>query len=808
MFKREKTFSVRGYSAKSSRVKNLFRPSSSKAKTQYPSIHINTSASETPPPIIFTMPNNKKLTSGMGNKIEKEQLYENNMQLKESVNKLERQLRKSKYLNVKNEMELRKKEKLIKDYIKENSKDLMENKSNKNENKMNPVMESALLTLCKQKYNNIKAQYEKLYADNKILKANIKLTNIKEFQIENDVLNKELKKMKALYESSKAYYDKYKDNMEKLKEMRDKFVEQHTIVLTYEKKMELLNEQIKSLNEENLSLRKNVDNAIKKQEKLNVKNKILEIKNKKLLENKKLKESTEFQQNNYKKDYEDQKKEIFELKSALNVRVSEIQSLQKLCDTYKQLADKKDNTAIQPINYENFKHIEKKSYPQNIDKIELYKSLYDESLLIISIYEKYFNEKNINPKYILKKYGYKGVLNSNNKVAYNLNEKIKEKDEKNNFENDNNTDEILSNTNTKPFSNLTFNNENINNNEIKNNNENTNNTNNTNTNENINNDDMMKEKENFFLSLFIKNLEARKVSTEIMKKKINDINDSFKDKPKISIEEFTTPFINMLIETMHITQEIDKKHIEKFLYDYLNYLQNNMKEFIDRMNNAFENIIDYDSLQNKEDLLNSLAFNLQKFKNELTQKLKEADKNNLNIVSFQDFMKILSDLGDPIRMELIEFLLYLMKKDTDVKYSMFDFNYNTILDLLERKLPEDYEDNINDNENDEMSQLISNKLSEFKYNMEQERTNLEKVCEEKVKKLEVNGNNFEVIEKNDFFDFMNKYNVSLDEKTKDVIYKLFIVEEPEINKNEKMQFMDFIKLKNLFLNNYYEEENN
>ena len=371
MLKREKTFSNRGYSAKSSRVQNLFRPSSSKARTQYPSININSSASETPPPIIFTMPNIKKLTSGMGNNIEREQLYENNMKLKESLNKLERQLS-----------------------------------------------------------NNIKAQYEKSLADNKILKANIKLTNIKEFQIENDVLNKELKKMKALYENSKAYYDKYKENLEKLKEMRDKFIEQHTIVLTYEKKIELLNEQIKSLNEENLSLRRDVDNANKKREKLNIKNKILEIKNKKLLENKKLKESTEFQQNNYKKDYEDQKKEIFELKSALNVRVSEIQSLQKLVDTYKQLADKKDNTAIVPINYENFKHIEKQSYPQNIDKIELYKSLYDESLLIISIYEKYLTEKNINPKYVLKKYGYKGVLNSSNKVAYNLNEKIKEKDEK------------------------------------------------------------------------------------------------------------------------------------------------------------------------------------------------------------------------------------------------------------------------------------------------------------------------------------------------------------------------------------------
>ena len=793
MLNREKTFNSRGNSAKPKRVKNLFRPSSSKSKTQYPSININSSAYETPPPLIFTMPNNRKMISGMGNKIEREQLYENNMQLRESLNKLENQLKKSKYMNIKTEMELRKKEKLIQNYIKENSKDLIDNKNGNNtDNKINPIRESALLTLCKQKYNIVKAKYEKACADIKILKSNIKLTSIKEFQIENDVLSKELKKMKTLYENSQKYYDKYKENLDKLKEIRDKFIEQHAIVLTYEKKIDLLNDQIKRLNDENMSLKKDMENNRRNQEKINIKNKILEIKNKKLLDNKKLKESIEFQQNNYKKDYEEQKKEIFELKSALNVRISEIQKLENECDSYKQQLRKVDNTAIEPINYQNFKHFEKKTYPKNIDKVELYKSLYDESLLIISLYEKYFKEKNINPKYILKNYGYKGVLNSNNKVAYNLNDKIKEKDQnnnvKNNFDNDNNTDEILSNTNTKPFSNINQNNEDNNN--------------------NINNEEIMKEKENFYLSLFIKNLEARKVTTELMKNKINNINNSFNDKKPNSIEEFLSPFINMFIETMKITQEFDKKQIEKFLYDYLSYLQNDMKEFINRLNNLFENIIDYDSLQKMEDLLNSLTYNLQKYKKEFIQQLKEVDKNKLNTVSFQDFMKILSDLGDPLRMELLEFVLYLMKKNTDENCSMFDFNYNVILELLERKLPEDFQDNNNEGESDELSQLISNKLSEFKYNMEQKNTNLEKVCEEKIQRFNNKGKNFEVIEKKDFFELMEKYKVSLDEQIKDFIFKLFMVEEPEVNKNGKMQFMDFTKLNNLFLNNYYEEENN
>ena len=349
-----------------------------------------------------------------------------------------------------------------------------------------------------------------------------------------------------------------------------------------------------------------MDNAMKKKEKLDIKTKILEIKNKKLLENKKLKESVEFQQNTYKKDYDAQKKEIFELKSALNVRISEIQTLQNEVDTYKQLVKKKDNTAIEPINYENFKHIEKKSNSKDIDKIALYKSLYEESLIII-----------------------------------NLNDKIKTKSEKNKInEDDNNTEAGISNINTKPFSNV--NNQNNNVNEID-----------------------MKEKENFYLSLFIKNLEARKVTTEDMLNKINNINNLFKNKEQITVEEFIPPFTNMLIESMKITQKKDKDLIEKFLYEYLDYLQNNMKEFLQRLVNAFENIIDYDSIPNKDNLLDSLAFNLQKNKDEYIQKLSEIDTNKTNLISFQNFMKILSDLDDPIRMELLEFVLYLMKKNTD-----------------------------------------------------------------------------------------------------------------------------------------------
>ena len=203
MLNREKTFTCRGHSAKPNRVMNLYRPSSSKSKTQYSSIKINTSVSSALPPPIFTMPNNRKLTSGMGNSIEREELYENNIQLRESLNKLEMQLKKSKYLNVKNELELRKKEKLIQNFVDENSKEI------KDENKIISLKESALITKFKNKYNKLQLDYEKLKANTQILEANKKLTNIKEYQIENGILNEELKKIKILYQNSKKYHENY-----------------------------------------------------------------------------------------------------------------------------------------------------------------------------------------------------------------------------------------------------------------------------------------------------------------------------------------------------------------------------------------------------------------------------------------------------------------------------------------------------------------------------------------------------------------------------------------------------------------------
>ena len=49
--------------------------------------------------------------------------------------------------------------------------------------------ESVLISLFKDRYNELKNKYDNECKQNKILKTNIKITKIKEYQIENDILN-------------------------------------------------------------------------------------------------------------------------------------------------------------------------------------------------------------------------------------------------------------------------------------------------------------------------------------------------------------------------------------------------------------------------------------------------------------------------------------------------------------------------------------------------------------------------------------------------------------------------------------------
>ena len=809
MLRKEKSLSIRETAYKKIRSKFIHRYSAIDKKKystlKVKSIH-NYSFKRVPPPILFTMPNNKRLTSGMGNNIEREQLYENNMQLKESLNKLKRELAETKNNVNKKKIELKKKEKIISECLKE--KDLELN----HESTIEKAKESALLTKCKDKYNVLKNSYQKEIEENKILKANIKITKIKEFQIENDILNKELIKLRAMYLNCKKTLKKYKDDRKDLKNFKIKFLEQHSIISSYIQKCDLLNEEIRNLKEERDDLLRQLQVSIQKREKLKQSNDQLRIKNIKYMNQKKLKEHFEYLSSD-KKGLLKYKKDAYEFKRAFNQKIVQYNDLNQKYDLCQKKLDNYDLLSLKLFQYKNIKDIEQENNPKEIDKIELYKSLYDESQNKNLIYEKYLKEININPKDIIKKYGHSGVRNTENKLLVK-NSEIKNSTKSNN---ENNENIIMKNNDIKQEDILS--NKNIV--------EGTNNFNKKSGNDNDDDDDDEEEEEindkkseqpdPALIHSFLKNFEVNHITHRIFKKKMKSIVSSFKGIKGDSKENYLSPFYQLFFESMKVKQEKDKQIIKNFLNDIFDSFKGDVNKLSNQLNDFFQDINDYSSLTNdkEEQFLDELAFHLKKYKNNLEKKIKKYYKNDTVIINYDGFMEIIKDLNISLNKDLMEFLLYKMKSTVPENYSIFDFNCKIILDLLNREI-ENSEDKENNNNNSvhikqslHLSKLLSKKFEDIKKKIKEIDFDFDVAFKNEIEYFHNEKNSYEIIEKDKFFEIMENNGIKFNKETKEEIYKLFKNEEYNNKKKgkEKILKMDFKKLKNLFKKEVYYSTN-
>ena len=956
------------------------RPNSAIRSNKY-YLKINTNNySYTNPPIIFNSPNNKR-PKNMGNKMEKEELYENNMQLKKSISKMQRELAKTKFQVVKRGMELQVKEKILRECLKENDIEI------DHQMKLDRGRESAIITLYKEKYISLKKKYDEQCRINKVLKSNITNSKIKEYQIENDILSKEISKIKVLYEKSQENVEKLNKTVQELFHLKDKLIEQHKIISAFSKKNELLNKEISILKQDNFDLVAKLEVNNKKREKLLIWNDKLKIKNIQFLKSKKINENYMIKNDDNVRKIRDLKKELSEVKLAFNRKIIDYDALKKNFDICQNKLNNSSTNILKPFKHKNISYFEQEPSLKNIDKLELYKSLYNESQVKIGIYEKYLKEKKINPKDVTKKYGYNGILYGDSKslLLYNkgnnntsvpkiikedkdninnivsLNSIKKEKKEK---ENDNDNDKIIinnkinsasdspiekdinirikdSNNNNKIKEENKDVNRDINENEIKLNNDkknsneakeindknineknkdindnkysdninreeinlkeennyikdkkenngkeehenNNNRKENEDLNNNDNNDDMSDEYNDFIenkkseneeinetkkemnneigektnlkrnissedlinsrkseevisnqfsktnsnynitsseaeeknadssneeienkfiplIHIFIKNLEVNNFTLNLLKNKLKEIHTSFEGKEELNKDEFLSPFINLFIESMKVTKENDIQIIKTFFNEYIDHLKGDTSQFFNDLIKIFKNLNDYSKVEITEDLLNSLAYNLQKHQPDLENRIKEDDMTGSNLLTFDIFQKIVSELGISLNDQIMEYLLYKMKKDTPENNSIFDLNYDFVLNLLNRKIPEEIK------KNEDIGQKLSDKLSDFKNNMLNEDTDLEQVFKDKIKRINNEDKKFEVVEKDIFFEMMEQYGVTVTDEIKDVIYHVFIIEEPCCTDDGKIQMMDFIKLKKLFLNDYYTE---
>lgn len=792
---------------------NLFRPNSAVNNSNYKNKKKSLSNAlyntrDIPPPINMTYSNSKRKIKPFGYIMEREELFEKNIILKDKVNNLYKELAETKYQVRKKNKELSEKEKLIQECIKENDLKSL------NESKIEKIKESTFISTLRKKYHKIKKDLENQIKENSILKANIKISKMNEYKIENDLLQKEMMKIKLLYESlTNNMKDLLKKNDE-VKVLKEKFSEQHEIIIQQKEKIEQLSKENKRLIEERNLLQMNLDKYKKKQNKLIKSNKNWKNKSIKLFSQKKINDGQAIQNVEYLKMISKLQKEVFEINKAYNIKISDYHNLKKLYDETKDKLDKKDDNILPSFKISRLKDIEKKSKSNNQDIIELYKSLYKESQIKIELYEKYFKDNNLESKEILKNSGYQGMINVDNDLLYKDNhiaknqdvlssEEIKIKDETNNNKN-NNSEEKKNNESISII-------ETNNNNDSFNDKENQTKDKNQEIEKNVNNknnnklNDIEEEDENktfeIFFHIILKNLEANHIKSNFLVNQMKDIFQSFASKSEPTIEEFLTPFINLFIESMKVSKDIDKEMISTFFSEYLENFNSNADEFFNQLSEIIiNNLNDYSSMDKKklEYLINYLSFKLKQYKTAIEKKL---EKNEKNLITFSDFTQLAKDIELTLNNEIMEFLLYKMKVTVPENNSILDLNYNIILELLDKEIPKDFDEKLYDieynNDNDDLSMMISNKLNEFIDNLTKENTNIETVFKDKIKNIENEGKKFEILEKDDFFEIMKKYGVEVDERIKTYIYKLFIFEQ---NKDESQFLIDCKKIRDIFIN--------
>ena len=741
--------------------KSFFRPNSA-AKRHLKTYKINTSL-ETPPPIIFTMPNNPKKLSGMGNKIEREQLYENNMQLKDIINKLKRELAETRNQVVKKDIEIRKKERIIKECSKENDLESV------HELNLEKARESTLVSLCKDKYSQLKNLYTKKCEENEILKANIKMTKLKEYMIQIDILKKEMEKIKTLYENTVEDNSRLREEMSNFQNLKNKYIEQHSIINNLVEKCKQYKNDINELKAENSFLNLKLEKNMKQKKGLQRANFKLKISNEKFLSQKKIKENYDLNIDDNKKLISNLRKDLNEYKRLYDLKNKECNKLIENNEKMKsdEIKRKNEKDSLKPFDFNQIKVIENKNIDKNTNKLTLYKSLLDEAKHKNEIYELYLKKIGVDKDQLVKSFGYNGIMTSSTKIQ-------KDENGNNNIENNNNRINEKNND-------LNKNREN--NEEIKKEENDRNSISDVNSytkantiSENVKKLPSIEEEkpeegqfidESQLLSLlhvFVKNLEAQGITKEIINQKIQDISKLFENKDETTKEEFIDPFVKMFIETMKITQRKDIEIVTNFLNDFIDSLNSETLMFFNGLIEVFDNVRDYTGV--KKDY--EVSFELNEYKDQLINALKQNDRNNNHLITFDIFRKIVQDLNISLDDETMEYLIYLMKKNVPENNSIFDLDYEIIEKLTEK------------NEIGDIFKNIKNTLNDNKSNIDTE-------CQEFLKSIEYEDLKFLIIKRDDFFSVLDKLEISMSDELKNSIYEVYKV-EIETNDNSEQEF--------------------
>ena len=549
-----------------------------------------------------------------------------NINLKNQLNKMNTEKMNAKREITNLENELLQKEKIIENMI---------NESQLNSNTFAKASEMNLVINVKRQYKDLKKEYEKNIQSLEQAKKDIKNIRLNDLVTENKNLSTKIEKYKNMYYTNESQKNKMQKNVQDTNAMKQALTKQDEMLHSYQENCQKMELEILNLNEDidKLQTSKNKKDDI--YNKLKKKLKLQKQLNEKLTLIRDNIQNTEIfciMKNEYEQKLQKLRKDLAYYRDSNTKNEQLVKEAEKFRQKRLIEEQKQEETAFVPrrIQASNPSPISENnniSEEEAKKKIALLQNLYGEEKnevqklrnTIEELNKKIQNSKIMEPKIILtKSYSATNIQKPSDSIDYAY---FSEGD--------------------------------------------------------------LKE----FIYILVKNLEANKIDMSILESRV--LNDEILEllKDKNNYKEFITQAGNNLIEILKVKNENDQIDIHSFIKTFLynNYIALDKQvpeEFKAKLLALFTNINFY-SLEQRQELNKVISAKLINKKDKLIELLYYFDEKENGYISFTKMNKILEKLKISFKSDVREYFFYVLKNFPDEGNFLKDLKYDNILKILE-----------------------------------------------------------------------------------------------------------------------------
>ena len=269
----------------------------------------------------------------------------------------------------------------------------------------------------------------------------------------------------------------------------------------------------------------------------------------------------------------------------------------------------------------------------------------------------------------------------------------------------------------------------------------------TNTDEtNIQNQKLFTEEEfSEFTFVLVKNLEVKKITTEIAKEKIILIQNKSEEIPN---EKFIQQMSHNILKSLNNKNEESIQKLNKWLFFLLNISENNQNIMTEKFLSLLSNIKIY--TQDEELLLSKKVKKYLLPKKDIILSKLEPFKNKY--ISFLFLKQIIEEQKIEMKDDYSQYLFYAMKKFEDPEVSLYDLKVQNLFDILNNDEHDSKIDEESDIEitNEEFTTIISNFVIQLMDYLNKNKVTLREVLKDLIQALnldddELNQEKIEIV---------------------------------------------------------------